>query len=154
MLASLFMQRIFSSFIHARETASRLTANRLLTFSLFFRHYRCQPARVSECSNDAVAQPGVIPEDSATTPRNPGSSATRKPSRSRPSHAFGGRSRSGNPRSARAPVPAISRRRRTRPCCRRRSYGISRQGTSIGEGLPVHACLMASRLPFTIPATE
>ena len=42
------MQRIFSSFIHAQERASRLTPNYPQIFSLFFRHYRYQAARVAE----------------------------------------------------------------------------------------------------------
>jgi hypothetical protein len=44
------MQGIFSSFIHAPETASPLTANSPKTFSLFFRHYRCPRVRVGEFS--------------------------------------------------------------------------------------------------------
>ena len=51
---SLSMQRIFSSFIHARETASPLTANFPRTFSLFFRHYGCPRVRVGEFSKKAV----------------------------------------------------------------------------------------------------
>src|SRR2546423_1459287 len=42
------MQRIFSSFIHARERASRLTATWPPTFSLFFTHHRCQPTHLGE----------------------------------------------------------------------------------------------------------
>jgi hypothetical protein len=46
--ALLFMQRIFSSFIPAQERASRLTPNYPQIFSLFFRHYLYQAARVAE----------------------------------------------------------------------------------------------------------
>ena len=42
------LQRIFSSFIHAQERASRLIPNYPQIFSLFFRHYRYQAARVAE----------------------------------------------------------------------------------------------------------
>jgi hypothetical protein len=54
LLASLFMQGIFSSFIHAPETAFPLTANSPKTFSLFFNHYRCPGIRVGEFSEKAV----------------------------------------------------------------------------------------------------
>ena len=64
LLASLFMQGIFSSFIRARERACPLTANFPRTFSLLFRDYRCPHARVGECSRKAV-----LTESHSSTPR-------------------------------------------------------------------------------------
>ena len=55
--ASLFMQRIFSSFIHARETASPLTANSPRTFSLFFRLYRRPNVRAGKFSEALRTEP-------------------------------------------------------------------------------------------------